>query len=261
MVVEEQNEPFLRLISPNTDLIESASSVRHGEGGKWCSTEPVWGELTTDMNWQSLPDIGNDIKHILVLVYVVIDVVFHAKNRFLARLQLQLPQCLRSGQIARVLHRKDPVFMSPNTQVGNIYATSVADWSSKWRLSLKLFKCCPRFPFCARQNKEATWSTPRTAHNNNTTTTTTGLSSTQQLAEQTFPRKLLVLIPPTPHPTPHVGSGGVLFAFPQHLSGVDEPDRWAMAAAVFEGGPLLLQSPPCWGHHCQQIEPGCHNPP
>lgn len=82
MVVEEQNEPFLRLISPNTDLIESVTSVRNGEGGKWCTTEPVWGELMTDMNWQLLPDIGNYIKNILMPVYVVFDVVFNAKLRF-----------------------------------------------------------------------------------------------------------------------------------------------------------------------------------
>lgn len=82
MVVEEQNEPFLRLISPNPDFIESVTSVRYGEGGKRCTTEPVWGELTTDINWQLLPDIGNDIKNILTRVYVVIDVVFIVKLRF-----------------------------------------------------------------------------------------------------------------------------------------------------------------------------------
>lgn len=82
MVVEEQKEPFLRLISPNTDLIESVTSVRHGEGGKWCTTEPVWGELITDINWQLLPDIGNYIKNMMMRVSVVIDVVFIVKLRF-----------------------------------------------------------------------------------------------------------------------------------------------------------------------------------
>lgn len=82
MVVGEQKEPFLRLISPNTDLIESVTSVRHGEGGKWCTTEPVWGELITDINWQLLPDIGNYIKNMMMRVSVVIDVVFIVKLRF-----------------------------------------------------------------------------------------------------------------------------------------------------------------------------------
>lgn len=81
MVVEEQKEPFLRSISPNTDLIDLVTSVRHGEGGKWCTTEPVWGEFITDMNWQLLLDSGGYSKNILMRVYVVIAVVFVVKLR------------------------------------------------------------------------------------------------------------------------------------------------------------------------------------
>lgn len=84
MVGEQQRDPFLRLILTITELIESVISVRHGEGGKWCSTEPVWGELTTDINWQLLPHIANNIKNIMIRVYVVIDLVFFVKLRFLA---------------------------------------------------------------------------------------------------------------------------------------------------------------------------------
>lgn len=50
MVVGEQKEPLLRLVSPKTDLTEPVARVRHGEGGEWCATEPVRGEPAADIH-------------------------------------------------------------------------------------------------------------------------------------------------------------------------------------------------------------------
>lgn len=81
MVVGEQKEPLLRLVSPKTDLTEPVARVRHGEGGEWCATEPVRGEPAADIHWQLLSDMGNCIKNILMRVSALVAVVFAAKLR------------------------------------------------------------------------------------------------------------------------------------------------------------------------------------
>lgn len=130
-------------------------------------------------------------------------------------------------------------------QSRHIYTTSVAHSTSKWTVSLKLFKCCPRFPL-RRQNKEATRSTPRTVHNNNT-----GLFSTQELAGQTFRRKLVFLIP-------DIFARVKFYLLFHNICRVNGPDCWAMAAAVVGASGSDCYIHPRVGDSAVNK---CHNPP
>lgn len=171
-------------------------------------------------------------------------------------------QCLGLGQMlvycAKQHIAQNWLFISSGNTSGcflrSLSRCSLVNWSlKKEKKKKKVLKCCPRFPL-RRQNKEATWSTPRTAPANiNIGLFIRGNNVLTALYEEAIAFYVI---------SPRICRGVVLFVsvFIRLLLG------WrarllciSMAAAVVGASGCDCYMHPVLAQDYQQMDPGCHN--